>query len=114
MIILVCGGRDFSDYACVCAHLDRCGDVDMVIQGGARGADALAKRWAKERRIHCAQVDAMWNRADGSTDYGAGPKRNRAMLLLKPDGVVAFPGGSGTRDMVEAARAAGVDVWEIA
>jgi predicted Rossmann-fold nucleotide-binding protein len=34
------------------------------------------------------------------------------MLDMKPDGVVAFPGGDGTADMVRRARAAGVKVWE--
>lgn len=107
MILLVCGGRNYVDYASVCTHLDAVPDVDMVIQGGARGADALAKRWARERGIHCAQVDAMWD-----IGRGAGPARNYAMLLLRPDAVVAFPGGSGTEHMKRVARAAGVQVWE--
>ncbi len=29
-----------------------------------------------------------------------------------PDAVVVFPGGSGTADMVERARKAGLPVWE--
>jgi len=29
----------------------------------------------------------------------------------KPDGVVAFPGGRGTEDMVRRAAAAGLKVW---
>jgi ABC-type Fe3+-hydroxamate transport system substrate-binding protein len=46
--------------------------------------------------------------------YGkrAGPVRNRQMLELKPDGVVAFDtGGPGTRDMITAAQEAGVPVY---
>jgi predicted Rossmann-fold nucleotide-binding protein len=34
------------------------------------------------------------------------------MLLLRPDVVIAFPGGAGTADMVRAATAAGVKVWQ--
>ena len=42
----------------------------------------------------------------------AGPIRNQEMLdLWVPDGVVAFPGGAGTADMVARARAACVTVW---
>jgi len=41
----------------------------------------------------------------------AGPIRNRQMLELKPDGVVAFPGDRGTRDMITAAQEAGVPVY---
>lgn len=110
MKILVCGGRDYDDYEAVCRHLDQIPDVTMVIQGGARGADALAKRWAAERNIHCAEVPAIW-RPHGILDRTAGPKRNRAMLTLMPDAVVAFPGGSGTADMMRIAGAAGVCVW---
>lgn len=43
--------------------------------------------------------------------WKVGPKRNRKMLELKPDGVVAFPGGRGTMDMIRAATEAGVPVW---
>jgi hypothetical protein len=43
----------------------------------------------------------------------AGPLRNMRMLEeWKPDGVAAFPGGSGTADMIAQARNAGVKVWE--
>lgn len=115
MKLLVCGGRDFKDTAFIFATLDKVHErkpVSIVIQGGADGADAIAKAWAKTRNIHHAQVDAIW-RPNGVLDRGAGPKRNRAMLLLAPDAVVAFPGGAGTADMVKAARAAKVRiVWE--
>jgi Protein of unknown function (DUF2493). len=112
MNILVCGGRNYADYAKVVACLDAISGVTMVIQGGAHGADALAKRWASERNIHCAEVPAIW-RPHGVLDRTAGPKRNRAMLLLRPDAVVAFPGGSGTADMIAASREAGLRVWVV-
>ncbi|HVM95122.1 MAG TPA: hypothetical protein VMT89_01980, partial [Candidatus Acidoferrales bacterium] len=44
----------------------------------------------------------------------AGPIRNQQMLTEgKPDLVVAFPGGRGTRDMVNKAKAANVAVTVI-
>ena len=50
-----------------------------------------------------------------SYDANAGPRRNARMLAEgKPDLVVAFPGGRGTADMVSKARAAKVEVMEIA
>lgn len=106
MIALVCGGRAYADFAAVCLCLDLIPGVDLLIQGGANGADALAKRWARDRGIHCAQVDAYWE-----LGRMAGPARNHAMLLLKPDVVVAFPGGRGTEHMVKIARRAGIQVW---
>lgn len=109
MIILVCGGRDYSNWEFVKQYLDSLDDVEMVIQGGAKGADSLAKRWARERGIHCAQVDAMWE-----IGRGAGPARNRAMLLLRPDYVVGFDGGVGTRHMLSVARKAGIPTDHVA
>jgi hypothetical protein len=29
----------------------------------------------------------------------------------KPDGVIAFPGGNGTNDMIERTRKAGIKIW---
>jgi hypothetical protein len=114
MKVLVCGGRDYADRSAVYLALDKLHatrQVSMVIQGGAGGADRMAREWAEERRIHFAEVPALWKLPDGRTDRAAGPARNRAMLFLHPDGVVAFPGGKGTADMVAAAVAYGLKVW---
>lgn len=110
MIILVCGGRHYHDYAAVTTALDliKPQGVDLVIHGGATGADRLGKTWADENSIHHAAVPALWHRLGRKT---AGPERNRAMLLLKPDAVVAFPGQGGTADMIRAAEEAGIPVW---
>lgn len=97
MIVLVCGGRHWGDRAATFSILDSLTvKPDLVIQGGAKGADLLGKQWAKERGIHCAQVDALWS----SHGKAAGYKRNEAMFLLKPDFCVAFPGGRGTESMI--------------
>ena len=108
MRVLVCGGRDFSDYEMVKRCMALIHDVSIVIQGGARGADELGKRWAIDSGVHYAEVPAYWD----LLGRGAGPARNRAMLLLKPELVVAFAGGRGTAHMMEAARRAGVTVWD--
>jgi YspA, cpYpsA-related SLOG family len=79
------------------------------MQGGARGADALAKDWAMTHPdIKRFEIKADWKR------YGnaAGPIRNQRMLEWGPDLVVAFAGGTGTAGMVALARAAGVPVIE--
>jgi hypothetical protein len=81
----------------------------VVIEGGAKGADTIAREWARERGLHVQEYLAEWAK------YGkrAGFLRNERMLREgKPDAVIAFPGGSGTAMMCEIARAAGVPVWE--
>lgn len=110
MKLIVCGGRDYTDRDAVFHALDEVNAkrrVTIVIHGCQRGADRLAGQWARERGILCAEVEALW-KVHGNA---AGPRRNRAMLTLGPDGVVAFPGGTGTADMVRAALEAGVKVW---
>lgn len=113
MKILVCGGRDYDNAAFVFSILDHlhAGEpVTELMQGGAPGADALARDWAKARGIKRWVCHADW-KAHGRA---AGPKRNARMLEWKPDLVVAFPGGRGTQNMIAQARAAGVEVREIA
>lgn len=77
----------------------------FILQGGARGADRFAKNWCKLNGVPCAQVDAQW---DFYGNGRAGPVRNHWMLKLCPDICIHFPGGSGTRHMVNAAQRAGV------
>ncbi len=109
--LLVCGGRDFDDSRFVFEVLDRAASrrpIDVLIQGGAKGADRIAAQWAHARCVPYLTVPADWDQ------YGkaAGHIRNAKMLDMQPDSVVAFPGGRGTADMVRRAREAGLVVWE--
>jgi len=116
--ILVTGGRDYEDYDKFCQVMDRFSpesrqyrfeQVTHIIHGGAKGADAMADRWARDNGVQPVRVDALWD----IHGRAAGPIRNKAMLDLldkKDDGVIAFPGGAGTASMVAIAQAAGVQV----
>ena len=116
MRVLVCGGRTYGDWETVRRELDHLhlstlweGPITCVIHGGARGADSLAHRWAKERSIPIERYPADWSRG-----LRGGPERNARMLREgRPDLVVAFPGNKGTADMVGRARAAGLQVIEV-
>jgi hypothetical protein len=110
MRVLVAGGRRYSDFARVCRELDRLGPVACVLHGGARGADRLAELWAAARGVPCVAVPADWRRLGRA----AGPVRNRAMLALGVDLVLAFPGGPGTAGLIALAREAGVRVRSVA
>jgi hypothetical protein len=113
MRLLVCGGRDFDDFEVVNEELTWLAGshaIDVIIHGGARGADTLAGEWAKLCRIPIEVYRPEWSR-DGRA---AGIIRNRRMLVEgKPDMVLAFPGGRGTADMIGQARAAGITVKEV-
>ncbi len=109
-VVLVCGGRDYNDQEALFAALDaRLSPDDIVVQGGAEGADRLARHWCSARGVHYATVPALWK----NFKRGAGFRRNTAMLLLRPDEVLAFPGGRGTDMMCRLAEARGVPVTRL-
>lgn len=119
MKILVCGGRDYLDYITLKRTLDDIIDKTanpdevLIIQGGAKGADFLAKVYAccwGWGGLMCKEFPADWNRHGKA----AGAIRNQQMLDEgKPDLVVAFPGGTGTADMIKRAEKAGVEVVKV-
>jgi hypothetical protein len=109
LFVLVCGGRDYRDRDALFECLDslhKKRKFCCVIQGGAKGADRLAVQWGLSRDIHVVEVAALWS----TRGKRAGMDRNRAMLMLKPDVVLAFPGGVGTEGMVRIAREAGIPI----
>jgi YspA, cpYpsA-related SLOG family len=112
--VLVCGGRQFDDAETLAARLSeihRDQAITEIIEGGAVGADTLAREFGEHKGIPVRTFPADWD----THGRAAGPIRNRQMLDEgKPDLVVAFPGGRGTANMVKQARAAGVKVLEIA
>jgi len=106
-IILVCGGRDYTKHRKVEAVLDPIKDnVGVVIEGGAPGLDTCVRRWCIQNGVHYATVPALWD----TYKKAAGPKRNWAMSLLKPDKCIAFPGGRGTENMVSVCNRQGIPV----
>lgn len=110
MKILVCGGRDFQDRNFLFAVLDAFHSIrpiTRIVHGDARGADRLAGEWAhyQDPPVPVDVFPADWQ-AHGKA---AGSKRNKLMLeTSNPTAIIAFPGGSGTADMVRRGRAAGV------
>jgi hypothetical protein len=113
--VLVCGGRTFHKRDIVFSEMDKhsadWGPFKILIQGGAGGADRLAKAWADERGIECLTFPADWK----GMGLAAGPIRNQQMIDEgKPDLVIAFPGGAGTHDMMARATKANLQqIWVI-
>lgn len=85
-------------------------ELEVLIEGGAKGADELAGKWADENTVEHLTFLADWNKHGKA----AGFIRNQQMLDEgKPTLVVAFPGGEGTKDMIKRAKKAGIVVYEI-
>lgn len=95
MRLLIAGGRDYmfkqEDIDLLDMIADKI-DIEIVITGGATGADLYGEQWAKNRGIPTVTIHPDW------AQYGksAGPRRNKLMVLLC-DTVVLFPGGKGTQ-----------------
>lgn len=125
--ILVCGGRDYGSVIIQNGHIlpkqeeidklnsvldsikEEFGDI-TIIQGEARGADTLAKKWAQKNSVPTLDFPADW----GYYGKSAGYYRNIQMLEEgEPSLVVVFPGGRGTDMMCEIARKAGVEIRRI-
>lgn len=137
--ILVCGSRTFTNRWPVHAMLQWCvpdpmvsADIPTIIEGGAKGADNIAKVWVcgDDKDKPCPpgphrghklpymmheQYPADWEK------YGkaAGPRRNADMLKRgEPDLVLAFLdknriASRGTNDMITKCEVAGVPVYMV-
>lgn len=69
-----------------------------IISGGAKGADALAKWYAKQYGIQYAEYPADWD----THGKAAGPKRNAQMAEACHEAVAFWDGKSrGTLNMME-------------
>jgi hypothetical protein len=116
MRVLVCGSRTLKSDWLPFRVLDAFADLTtVVIHGGARGADAMADRWARMRYLCIERYPANWD-TDGKA---AGPIRNKRMLSEgRPEMVIAFTDkplaeSVGTAHMVYIARQAGVETLVI-
>lgn len=111
MIILVTGDRNWSNRKSVKRELESFPQARLVIQGGAAGADTLAKEEAEKLGIQVCTFHANWELQHRS----AGPIRNSNMIrFIQPDLVLAFhpdlDSSAGTADMVKKAKSKGIPV----
>ena len=120
MKVIVSGGRTFEHYILLKMKLNEIlKDVKSeitIISGGAKGADLLGEKYAKEKGYKIKRIEADWDNINvdvaiiKTNNYGkaynanAGPQRNQKMANIA-DGLVAFWDGksSGTKNMIDIA-----------
>lgn len=120
--IIICGSREFNDYAKLCRVMDDIGihsiannDYVEIISGHARGADMAGEKFATQYGYPLKVFPANWD-AYGKS---AGMIRNRQMADYAAQAdeaiVVAFPIGAsrGTRNMIDTSRKRGFEVYVI-
>lgn len=114
--ILITGSRDWTDKdAVIDAIMDLNNwypidwDEVVIVHGDCpTGADKIADDWAKATGIETDPHPANWE----LFGKAAGPKRNKEMVDLGADIVLAFPKGksAGTRGCIKLAQEAGLPV----
>lgn len=110
MKIAVIGSRDFDDYGVLEAFLDGLRPavgIEVIVSGGAKGADSLAERYARDRDIPMEVHRPDWKTFGRSAAF----IRNRSIVDCS-DMVVAFWDGKslGTQNAVDYAKRKGKKV----
>ena len=106
MRLAIVGSREFGDYDLLCAEvakIQQTQKIDLVVSGGAQGADTLAKKFAARNRIPLMEFLPDYAR------YGRGAPLQRNSLIVKnADWVLAFVTATskGTWDTIRKAERA--------
>jgi hypothetical protein len=121
MRTIIFGSRGITDYDVLLRAVKASGiDVTSVVSGGAKGADALGERYAREHDLPLHMMPAAWDEnvpPGRSYNPMAGYERNEDMAVFAaqaPEGGAAiglWDGTSrGTRDMKRRANTHGLRV----
>lgn len=121
--VLVTGDRNWSEEEGQhvwdkLSKLDKDVGISVLIEGCARGVDSIAEAWANDQMVTNMHFPADWDNPKYRNASGksfAGNIRNSEMLEFgEPDIVYAFhhdiENSRGTKDMVNKANKAGVEV----
>ena len=106
--IAIVGSRSFSDYALLKRTIDEFypdrADISEIVSGGAKGADTLAERYAREFGIKMIRLVPKW-RNNGVYNPRAGFDRNKT-IVERAAHIIAFWDGisNGTRDSINHAK----------
>lgn len=110
---LIVGSRDFSNYAFMTQKTDQELGANksrtIVISGGARGADALAKRYANDNGLSYIEFPANWNLFGNRAGYIRNEEMHRYIAdhsSIENRKVIAFWDGSskGTAHSIKLAK----------
>jgi hypothetical protein len=111
VIVVITGGRLFTDKAFVWRHMDEqlvALGITGVVNGRAKsGVDQFVHEWCKDRGIPERPYPADWD----THGDAAGPIRNQEMIDSEPEieRCLVFPGHIGTTDMARRCRKAGIE-----
>ena len=97
MKLAVVGTRTFNNYWLLKEELNKYDSITEIISGGAKGADKLAEKYAKEYNISTKIFKASWDKYGKS----AGFFRNTEIWKYADEGIAFWDGVSpGTKHSV--------------
>lgn len=108
---IIAGSRSFTDYDFLDKYMLRLPwDINRILVGGARGADTVGAKWARDNDYPVKVYKADWD-AYGKS---AGVIRN-SLMASNAHALVAFWDGAspGTHHMIKSAAGSGLIVWVI-
>ena len=106
MRLAIVGSREFTNYDLLCSEVAKIQEtqkIDLIVSGGATGADTLAKKFAAKNRIPLMEFLPDYSR------YGRGaPLQRNSLIVQNADWVLAFVTASskGTWDTIRKAERA--------
>lgn len=98
----IIGSRTFDDYNLVCETLSEYeNQITLMVSGGAKGADKLGEKWAKEKNKEVLIFHPDWDKYGKS----AGFRRNKD-IIENSDIVFAFWDGQskGTQSSINLSK----------
>ena len=107
MKLAVVGSRTFNDYELLCKYLNTIHakePISYIVSGGAKGADRMGERWAKENGVETIIFIPDWEKHGRK----AGFLRNQD-IINEADKVIAFWDtiSNGTKNSIELAKRQG-------
>lgn len=111
MKVIIAGGRYFYDYEKLCQYCDKVLQNQFnieIVSGGAKGADSLGEKYAKERNFEMVRFPAAWSK------FGrrAGVIRNAEMANYATILIAFWDGKSrGTKSMINLAKRNGLIIY---
>ena len=101
MKIGVVGSRDFDDYKKLEKELNKIEGITVIVSGGAKGADTLAREFAEKNDIKLTEFKPDYEQ------YGRGaPIRRNKEIVEYSDQIIAFWDGEskGTKNTIDIAE----------
>lgn len=104
MKLAIVGSREFENYDLLCAEVDKIKQtqaIELIVSGGAKGADTLAERYATLNHIPLMKFKPDYKQFGRNA-----PLQRNTLIVENADWILAFvtPTSKGTWDTIRKAE----------